>query len=50
MNKMSTTDIDEFRRRIKATRDALLEFENYMDTWAETEKKKKNATPPKMQE
>jgi hypothetical protein len=44
-----TFDVDEMRRRIRAAREALLEAENYCNTWEEAERKKKAAEPEQYQ-
>jgi hypothetical protein len=44
-----TFDVEEFKRRVKAAREALLEAENFLTTWEEAEKRKKAATPPDIQ-
>lgn len=45
MSDKETFDIEEFKARIKRTREALTEFVDYIETWEDTQRKRRNAEP-----
>lgn len=49
-NDGPTFDVEEFKRRIREAREALIEAEDFCTTWQEAEAKKKNAEPEEYQD
>jgi hypothetical protein len=44
-----TFDVEEFKRRIRVARDALVQAEDYCTTWEEAERKKRECVSPDFQ-